>query len=70
MGRHPLLVSREIIKLVLNHTDGSVTGIYDLATREPEIEHALRLWGNRLDEIVRRLVLAIFRARSRKKYAG
>jgi integrase len=51
MGR--LRVPRETIKRVLNHTDGSVTAIYDLAGREHEVEQALRMWASRLDEILR-----------------
>jgi hypothetical protein len=29
-----------------------VTAIYNRSTGEPEIEHALRLWGSRLHEIL------------------
>src|ERR1700674_2758829 len=51
MGR--MGVARTAIARVLNHVDSSVTAIYDRSTGEPEIEHALRVWGQRLDEIVR-----------------
>ncbi|HVT17888.1 MAG TPA: tyrosine-type recombinase/integrase [Thermoanaerobaculia bacterium] len=50
MGR--LGVPRPAIARVLNHVDAGVTAIYDRSTAEPAIEQALRLWGNRLDEIV------------------
>jgi integrase len=50
MGR--LGVSRTAIARVLNHVDSGVTAVYDRSTGEPEIENALRVWGNRLNEIV------------------
>jgi integrase len=50
MGR--VGVSRAVIARVLNHLDSGVTSVYDRSTGEHEIEAALRLWGNRLDEIV------------------
>jgi integrase len=53
MGRKPLSIPRQVIGFVLGHIDGGVTAIYDRAEREPEIETALRAWGNRLDELVR-----------------
>jgi integrase len=51
MGR--LGVSRMVIGRVLNHVETGVTAVYDRSTGEHEIEEALRVWGNRLDEIVR-----------------
>jgi integrase len=52
MGR--MGVSRTAIARVLNHAEKGVTAIYDRSTGEPEIEHALRLWGQRLEEILHR----------------
>jgi integrase len=52
MGR--LGVSRMAIARVLNHVESGVTAVYDRSTGEHEIEEALRVWGNRLDEIVHR----------------
>lgn len=53
MRRPPLRLGRDFIKVVLNHAYSGVTAIYDRADCEPEMEHALNLWGLRLDEIVR-----------------
>jgi hypothetical protein len=45
-------VSRATIARLLNHLEEGVTAVYDRATREPEIEEALRLWHRRLREIL------------------
>ncbi len=45
-------ISRLVIARVLNHAERGVTAIYDRSTGEHEIEHALRAWGDRLEEIV------------------
>jgi integrase len=52
MGR--IGVSRTAIARVLNHAEKGVTAIYDRSTGEHEIEEALCLWGQRLDNIVHR----------------
>lgn len=50
MGR--LKVTREHIGHVLNHSDGSVTAIYDQWEYLPEKRTALRKWGSELARIV------------------
>ncbi len=50
MGR--LGVSRPAIAKVLNHAESGATAVYDRSTGELEIERALRLWGDRLQEIL------------------
>jgi integrase len=52
MGRKPLSIPRQVIGFVLGHVDGGVTAIYDRAEREPEIENALRAWGQQLEELL------------------
>jgi integrase len=51
MGR--LGVSRFIIGKVLNHTDRSVTGIYDRHAYLKEKCEALEVWGEYLDRLTR-----------------
>ncbi len=50
MGR--MGVSRAAIAKVLNHAEPGVTAIYDRSTGEAEVAHALRLWGQRLAELL------------------
>jgi integrase len=50
MGR--LGVSRFIIGKVLNHSDRSVTGIYDRYAYLPEKRHALESWAAHLSALV------------------
>lgn len=45
-------ISREQIKRVLNHSDGSVTAVYDRHTYLPETRKALDLWARHVESIV------------------
>ena len=45
-------VSRLVVSKILNHTDSSVTGVYDRYEYGPEKRHALEAWGGRLQEII------------------
>ena len=54
-------VSRDTIRLVLNHADRSVTGIYDRHHRLPEKRRALERWGARLQQILESKAAQIMR---------
>jgi hypothetical protein len=41
-----------VIARVLNHVDRGITAMSDRSAAEPEIEWALRAWGERLKKIV------------------
>lgn len=45
-------VSREQIKQILNHSDGSVTAVYDRHSYLPEKRKALDLWARHIESIV------------------
>lgn len=45
-------VSRLVVSKILNHSDSSVTAIYDRASYDPEKREALDAWGVRVAEIV------------------
>ena len=45
-------VSRLVVSKILNHTDRSVTSIYDRHTYDPDKKMALDDWGRRVQEII------------------
>ncbi len=45
-------INRLVISKILNHTNASVTSIYDRHSYQPEMREALRKWGDALEEIV------------------
>jgi integrase len=45
-------VSRFVVERVLGHTDGSVTGRYDLYAYDKEKQEALTLWGEQVEKII------------------
>jgi len=45
-------IPRLVVSKILNHSDRSVTAIYDRHSYDQEKRHALDAWGNRLGEIV------------------
>ena len=47
-----LRVERFIVSKVLNHTDSTVTGIYDQYEYLDEKRAALERWGRKLEEII------------------
>ena len=49
-GMAGLGISREVILLVLNHTDPGVTARYDRHRRAKEVQDALRRWSNVVDQ--------------------
>ena len=47
-----LSISRLVVSKILNHSDGSITGVYDRYEYGPEQRRALEAWGARLKEII------------------
>lgn len=47
-------VQRFIIERILNHSDGTVTAIYDRYSYDKEKAEALEIWGNKLEEIIKK----------------
>ncbi len=45
-------ISRLVVSKILNHSDGSITGVYDRYEYGPEKRRALEAWGARLKEII------------------
>ena len=51
-GMTALGISRLTVAKILNHTDGSVTGVYDRYSYDAEQRHALDAWAAHLDGIL------------------
>jgi integrase len=51
-GLAQLGAARETISRVLNHIDGTTTGIYDRYSRSDEVRRVLDAWARRLERIV------------------
>jgi len=50
-GVATLGASRDIVRRILNHTDRSVTAIYDRADHTPVMRKALQAWADHLDKL-------------------
>ena len=46
-------IPRDTLKAILNHTDGSVTAVYDRYNRLPEKQKALNKWARELQKVVK-----------------
>lgn len=53
-GMARLGIDRVVIGKILNHTDGSVTAIYERHGYEAEKRHAMEVWGNHVMRVVGR----------------
>ncbi len=43
---------RELVKIILNHADRDITGVYDRSKQDPQKRAALESWARRLEAII------------------
>ena len=45
-------IDRTVLKKILNHVDGDITGVYDLHGYDKEKRQALEAWSRKLESIL------------------